>query len=526
MPMMQLLDQQVKPVSGSAEPRTEEGQRNQEMDSVLLILLCALCAKAGTVSNAPVKMEMDTFLSLVKDLESSFPELSARSLSKLMLSTVTVPSHCTSFSKDQTNLTQTLLTYKVVEMEDSKFQEQGVVLAPDGSTVALRPLLQAFVWGWKAGTDCEQVESKYKSPDSNSQGAHSEDSGYTYEKRNQKDLCAQWLHSNQNNDSIHSSSLTISLGLAFLDTNVALDKHLVAVDGCWDSISDPRTFQLQNPPCHSGLTMAFLNGVLDGTLLGELLKQDPKEQNLSSLLLGFYWGNASSSPYRRQDFQAIISGHSLERLIQRAIHCYREMEAGHGLHNINEEQIKIAAGTAAREFEQHFLDCPAVIPRCMWGAKPYNGKPTFLRLPLSHVFIHHTYEPSQPCTSFSECAANMRSMQNFHQQDRSWDDIGYSYVVGSNGYLYEGRGWNWVGAHTRGHNTFAYGVSFIGDYTSKVPKNSILALVKDRFLSCAVRLGYITPNYIIQGHRQVVSTSCPGDALYKEIQSWDHFKES
>ncbi|KAE8619550.1 hypothetical protein XENTR_v10009842 [Xenopus tropicalis] len=497
------------------------------MAKVLLILLCTLCAMA-VAHKSPVRMEMDTFLSLVKDLESSFPESSALSLSKLMLLAGTAPVHCTSLSEDKTNITRSLLTYKVVELEEnfSKFYEQGVVLAPDGSTVALRPLLEAFAWGWKAGTDCEQVESNDKSPSSNNKRADSEVSGYMSEAKKTNNSCAQWLHSNDKKDSIHSSSLTISLGLAFLDPDVALHKHLAAVDGCWDSVSDPRTFQLQNAPCHPGLTLAFLNGALDGTLLGEMIRQVPKGGNLSSLLQGYYWGNTSRSLYRRQDFQAILAGHSLERLIQKAIYCYRNMEAGRSLRNITEEQIKIAAGAAAREFEQYFLDCPAVIPRCMWGAKRYKGKPIFLGLPLSRVFIHHTYEPSQPCTSFSQCAANMRSMQRFHQQDRGWDDIGYSFVVGSNGYLYEGRGWNRAGAHTRGYNSVGYGVSFIGDYTSIVPKDSILALVKDRFLRCAVRLGYITPNYIIQGHRQVVSTSCPGDALYKEIQSWDHFKES
>lgn len=30
-------------------------------------------------------------------------------------------------------------------------------------------------------------------------------------------------------------------------------------------------------------------------------------------------------------------------------------------------------------------------------------------------------------------------------------------------------------------------------------------------------------SYILYGHRQVRDTSCPGDALFKEIQSWPHW---
>lgn len=72
-----------------------------------------------------------------------------------------------------------------------------------------------------------------------------------------------------------------------------------------------------------------------------------------------------------------------------------------------------------------FTDCPAVIPRCLWEAKPYKGTPTLLQPPLPHVYIHHTYEPSKPCVSFQDCAADMRNMQILHQVERGWDDIGY-----------------------------------------------------------------------------------------------------
>lgn len=68
-----------------------------------------------------------------------------------------------------------------------------------------------------------------------------------------------------------------------------------------------------------------------------------------------------------------------------------------------------------------------MIPRCIWGAAPYRGTPTNLTLPLTFMFIHHTAIPSQPCLTFQQCSADMRSMQRFHQEDRGWDDIGYRY---------------------------------------------------------------------------------------------------
>ena len=33
-----------------------------------------------------------------------------------------------------------------------------------------------------------------------------------------------------------------------------------------------------------------------------------------------------------------------------------------------------------------------------------------------------------------------------------WRDIGYNFVIGGDGHVYEGRGWKVVGAHTSGYN--------------------------------------------------------------------------
>lgn len=99
-------------------------------------------------------------------------------------------------------------------------------------------------------------------------------------------------------------------------------------------------------------------------------------------------------------------------------------------------------------------------------------------------------------------------------------------MVGSDGYVYEGRGWNVLGAHTRGHNSLGYGVSIIGDYTATLPSQHAMDLLRHRLVRCAVDRGRLTPNFTIHGHRQVVNyTSCPGEAFFSEIQSWEHFRD-
>lgn len=98
-----------------------------------------------------------------------------------------------------------------------------------------------------------------------------------------------------------------------------------------------------------------------------------------------------------------------------------------------------------------------------------------------------------------------------------------SFVVGSDGYVYEGRGWHWLGAHTRGHNSKGFGVSIIGDYSQKLPSERSLRVVSQDLPRCAVRAGLLRPDYALLGHRQLVPTECPGEALFQQIRSWPHF---
>lgn len=96
-------------------------------------------------------------------------------------------------------------------------------------------------------------------------------------------------------------------------------------------------------------------------------------------------------------------------------------------------------------------------------------------------------------------------------------------MVGSDGYVYQGRGWHWVGAHTRGHNSRGFGVAFVGNYTGSLPSDAALNTVRDVLPSCAIRAGLLRPDYKLLGHRQLGHTDCPGNALFNLLRTWPHF---
>ncbi|KAK3915397.1 Peptidoglycan-recognition protein LB [Frankliniella fusca] len=161
--------------------------------------------------------------------------------------------------------------------------------------------------------------------------------------------------------------------------------------------------------------------------------------------------------------------------------------------------------------------CPRIVPRDEWGARPPKGVVEMVG-PVSTVVIHHTYSPAY-CADAAACEAAMRSMQTFHQDDRGWDDIGYSFAVGGDGRVYKGRGWNRVGAHAPPYNQDSIGITLIGDWTAQAPPQEMLDAA-DWLIRCGVETGRIAEDYQLIGHRQAKAnhTECPGDALYAALR--------
>ncbi|XP_037674310.1 N-acetylmuramoyl-L-alanine amidase isoform X2 [Choloepus didactylus] len=393
-------------------------------------------------------------------------------------------------------------------------QEYGVMLAPDGSTVAMEPLMA----GLEAGLQGHRVIDLPL--ESTSSPGEVEGTSPDVEAA----LLDAKAKSPTSVDSLLAVTLAKDLGLAFLQSHPGL-----GAEGCWDQLSAPQIFTLLDPKS-SALTTAFLNGAMDGVLLGDYVSQSPNPQPpLSHLLSQYYGAGVTGKPgfrsnFRRQNGAALILAPTLTQQVWGTLTLLQRLEPMHPqLQGMSQEQLARVATNASKAFTEAFLGCPAIHPRCRWGARPYRGSPTPLRLPLGFLYVHHTYVPAPPCTEFSGCAANMRSMQRFHQDTNGWDDIGYSFVVGSDGYVYQGRGWHWVGAHTRGHNSRGYGVAIVGNYTAALPTEAALRTVREELPRCALRAGFLQPNYSVLGHRQLVRTDCPGDALFGVLSTWPHF---
>ncbi|CAF1567969.1 unnamed protein product, partial [Didymodactylos carnosus] len=95
------------------------------------------------------------------------------------------------------------------------------------------------------------------------------------------------------------------------------------------------------------------------------------------------------------------------------------------------------------------------IDRRGWNAKEPVSITNLTSLALSFYVIHHTYQPPN-CYDDESCQKRVQDIQDMHQITNGWDDIGYHFLVGENGKVYEGRGWSRQGAHSPGWNNDAF----------------------------------------------------------------------
>ncbi|XP_045158541.2 peptidoglycan recognition protein 3-like isoform X2 [Mercenaria mercenaria] len=168
--------------------------------------------------------------------------------------------------------------------------------------------------------------------------------------------------------------------------------------------------------------------------------------------------------------------------------------------------------------------CPTIIARSQWGARSPKSQTGMKSTPL-YAVIHHG--AGSRCYTEDKCKKTVQGYQNYHMDTRKWVDIGYNFIVGEDGNVYEGRGWGIRGAHagTVDSNEKSLGICVIGDFSSTVP-NLIAQNTVKQLIACAESNKKLASTYTIRAHRDLKSTSCPGERFYDLIKTWHRYSES
>lgn len=185
------------------------------------------------------------------------------------------------------------------------------------------------------------------------------------------------------------------------------------------------------------------------------------------------------------------------------------------------------------------ISAPEIISRADWGADESLRNPSQMVgwAPPRKFVVHHTASPN----SARDPRAMVRVGYRLHAVNRGFSDIGYHFLIGPKGEIYEGRrarkyrkgelhssedgaGNMIIGGHARGRNAGTIGIALLGTFTKRAPTNAAITSLIDLIAWESQRhkidpLGNDTyidldgktvdfPN--IAAHRNVGATLCPG----------------
>jgi len=202
-------------------------------------------------------------------------------------------------------------------------------------------------------------------------------------------------------------------------------------------------------------------------------------------------------------------------------------------------EAKPATHTTSTTFAP--VPAPSIVTRAEWGAdESIRDRHVIGYAPVRKIVVHHTASPN----SVKDPAATVRFGYELHVVDRGFTDIGYNFLISSDGQIFEGRrarkygkgelhtgedgaGNAIIGGHTKGRNAGTCGIALIGNFMNRAPSSAAIAslihlasweaqrhkidpLGSDVFVATdSTKL--VFPNLV--GHRGIGATLCPGDRM-------------
>jgi N-acetylmuramoyl-L-alanine amidase len=206
-----------------------------------------------------------------------------------------------------------------------------------------------------------------------------------------------------------------------------------------------------------------------------------------------------------------------------------------------EAKPKTTATKTAAKSKITAVAAPSIVTRAEWGAdESIRDSHIVGWAPFRKIVVHHTASPN----FVKDPAATVRYGYKLHVVDRGFTDIGYNFLIGPDGEIFEGRrarkygkgelhngedgaGNAIIGGHTKGRNAGTCGIALIGNFMKTSPSSAAIEslihlaaweaqrhkidpLGSDEFIATdATKLTFFN----IVGHRGIGSTLCPGNRM-------------
>lgn len=123
---------------------------------------------------------------------------------------------------------------------------------------------------------------------------------------------------------------------------------------------------------------------------------------------------------------------------------------------------------------------------------------------IKEIIIH--------CTATREGQqVSVADVDRWHRE-RGFNGIGYHYLIGLNGEVWNGRNEDTIGAHCTGHNAHSIGVCYVGGLDKNLkPKDTRTPAQKKAMLQLLRQLvnKYGLTSRNIHGHKEFANKACP-----------------
>lgn len=125
------------------------------------------------------------------------------------------------------------------------------------------------------------------------------------------------------------------------------------------------------------------------------------------------------------------------------------------------------------------------------------------------IVIHHTGNAVDDDLSAAEIDTSHKG--------QGWTCIGYHYVVRKDGTVEQGRPHWTIGAHAYGENKHTIGIHVCGNFEIGEPTSEQIESLAMLLANLCTDYGLTIDRDHIVGHRELMSTACPGENLFAQM---------
>ena len=151
-----------------------------------------------------------------------------------------------------------------------------------------------------------------------------------------------------------------------------------------------------------------------------------------------------------------------------------------------------------------------IISRSQWGAKAWRGGVYSATMSERRYFLVHYHGGPPPQSTGKWVPKNVEAIH----LGNGWSGVGYNFLVGQDGTIYEGRGWDKVGAHCPGRNRDGIGV-YVAIGGNQSPTDAAMRSVVALYREANRRAGRTLTKGV---HGDYYATACAGPKL----TAWVH----